>query len=143
MMQPVWESAKGRDGVINYRSNYHRAVYDIGYDNYNDIYYQRWRKEVQRVCVVCMNESIYFNSNLFIQCVYVCMHVCMLLIYVLHKMYPMCTIPIQSNMYVCMDVCNSPMLTTKPKCVCMYVCLHIPLGICNKSKVVYSVLVYV
>ena len=55
MMQPVWESAKGRNGLINYRSNYHRAVYDIGYDNYNDIYYQRWRKEVCMQCMyVCM-----------------------------------------------------------------------------------------
>lgn len=46
IMQPIWESAKSRSGVINYRSNYHRAVYAIGYDNYNDIYNQRWRKEV-------------------------------------------------------------------------------------------------
>jgi hypothetical protein len=45
-MQPVWESAKDKDGKINYRSNYQRSIYDIGYDNYNDIYLQRWRTEV-------------------------------------------------------------------------------------------------
>lgn len=52
-MQPVWESAKSRTGDINYRSNYHRANYDIGYDNYNDIYLQRWRKEDVLYEVIC------------------------------------------------------------------------------------------
>eukprot|EP01035_Chromulina_nebulosa_P020418 gene20418-26496_t len=53
---PVWESAKGRNGLINYRSNYHRAVYDIGYDSYNDIYYQRWRKEDVKYQVLCEDQ---------------------------------------------------------------------------------------
>lgn len=56
IMQPVWESAKGRDGLINFRSNYHRAVYDIGYDNYNDIYNQRWRTEDVAYKVLCVNQ---------------------------------------------------------------------------------------
>jgi hypothetical protein len=56
IMQPVWESAKDRTGVINYRSNYHRAEYDAGYDNYNDIFLQRWRKEDIEYKVVCINK---------------------------------------------------------------------------------------
>lgn len=56
IMQPVWESAKDRSGNINYRSNYHRAVYDPGYDNYNDIYNQRWRKEDVAYNVQCINK---------------------------------------------------------------------------------------
>ena len=54
---PSWESAKGRDGDINHRSNYHRAFYDIGYDNYNDIYNQRWRKEHIAYEVYCENKE--------------------------------------------------------------------------------------
>lgn len=56
MMQPVWESAKSQSGKINYRSNYHRAVYDIGYDNYNDIYNQIWRKENIPYEGICRNK---------------------------------------------------------------------------------------
>ena len=60
IMQPVWESAKNRDGSINYRNSYHRAVYDPGYDNFNDIYLQRWRKEdiaYEVQCVDRLNSS--------------------------------------------------------------------------------------
>lgn len=56
IMQPVWESAKSRDGVINFRSNYQRAVYDEGYDNFNDIFQQRWRKEDVPYEVICVNK---------------------------------------------------------------------------------------
>eukprot|EP01034_Spumella_vulgaris_P021395 gene21395-27425_t len=56
MMQPTWESAKSRTGEINYRSNYHRAWYHIGYDNFNDIYAQRWRKEDVAYKVQCKNK---------------------------------------------------------------------------------------
>ncbi len=56
MMQPVWESAKSISGSINYRSNYHRAFYSIGYDNYNDIYLQRWTKEDKPYSVYCRNK---------------------------------------------------------------------------------------
>lgn len=55
-MQPVWESAKDRSGTINYRANYHRAFYDVGYDNYNDIYLQRWRLENEKYQVLCENK---------------------------------------------------------------------------------------
>lgn len=56
VMQPVWESAKKQDGSINYRSSYLRAYYDPGYDNYHDIFYQRWRKEDKDWDVVCRNK---------------------------------------------------------------------------------------
>jgi hypothetical protein len=56
MMQPVWESAKDRSGTINYRSNYHRAFYSEGYDNFNDIYLQRWTKEDLPYSVSCRNK---------------------------------------------------------------------------------------
>lgn len=53
MMQPVWESAKDQSGTINYRANYHRANYDPSYDNFNDIYLQRWRLEDVGYHVIC------------------------------------------------------------------------------------------
>jgi hypothetical protein len=56
MMQPVWESAKSVSGEINYRSNYHRAFYSIGYDNFNDIYLQRWTKEDVKYEIKCRNK---------------------------------------------------------------------------------------
>jgi hypothetical protein len=56
VMQPIWESAKSRSGSINYRSNYHRSFYDEGYDNFNDIYLQRWRTEDQIYNVICINK---------------------------------------------------------------------------------------
>ena len=56
IMQPTWESAKSRAGVINYRANFHRANYDPGYDNFNDIFAQRWRKEDVDYRVVCENK---------------------------------------------------------------------------------------
>lgn len=55
IMQPVWESVKNRDGSTNYAMNYHRASYDIGYDNYHDIYLQRWRNEDKAHDVKCVN----------------------------------------------------------------------------------------
>ncbi|CAM9248295.1 unnamed protein product, partial [Ectocarpus fasciculatus] len=55
IMQPVWESVKNRDGSTNYAMNYHRSSYDIGYDNYHDIYIQRWRNEDKSHDVRCIN----------------------------------------------------------------------------------------
>jgi len=55
MMQPTWESAKGLNGKINFASNYHRANYHKGYDQYHDIYNQRWRTEDKPWEVVCVN----------------------------------------------------------------------------------------
>ena len=56
IMQPVWESVKGRDGVIDFRISYLRAQYDVGYDNYHDIFFQRWRKEDISYLVQCQNK---------------------------------------------------------------------------------------
>ncbi len=57
VMQPVWESVKNKqDGKTNFRVNYHRGVYDIGYDNYHDIFNQRWRGEDVQYEVVCINK---------------------------------------------------------------------------------------
>jgi len=56
MMQPVWESVKNRYGEINFTTNYHRAFYDIGYDNFHDIYEQRWRNEDQPYNVSCIDK---------------------------------------------------------------------------------------
>lgn len=57
VMQPIWESTKNRDGTINYRTSYLRAAYDAGYDNYHDIFYQRWRKEDQDWRVYCEDKK--------------------------------------------------------------------------------------
>jgi hypothetical protein len=57
IMQPTWESVK-RVGstharpVIDFAMNYHRAYYDVGYDNIDDIYTQRWRLEDQEWVIV-------------------------------------------------------------------------------------------
>jgi hypothetical protein len=56
MLQPVWESVKNKFGKTNFTRNYHRAVYDAGYDNFHDIYEQRWRKEDQPFEVHCINK---------------------------------------------------------------------------------------
>ena len=45
IMQPLWESVKNPDGSVNFGLNYHRAWYEPNYDDYHDIYIQRWRKE--------------------------------------------------------------------------------------------------
>lgn len=45
VMQPIWEGVRNADGSINFPLNYHRAYYDADYDDYNDIFQQRWRKE--------------------------------------------------------------------------------------------------
>lgn len=55
VMQPTWESVKNRDGSTNFRLNYHRAWYDEGYDNYHDIFLQRWRGEDKEWDVKCIN----------------------------------------------------------------------------------------
>jgi hypothetical protein len=55
MMQPVWESAKDQSGNTNYRSNYHRANYEANYDNFNDIYLQRWRLEDLEYNITCVD----------------------------------------------------------------------------------------
>jgi hypothetical protein len=63
IMQPTWEQVKNRDGSVNYSASYHRAVYDIGYDNYHDIYLQRWRKEDVEWNIVCVNKLTGVKRN--------------------------------------------------------------------------------
>ena len=55
VMQPVWESVKDKNGTTDFRANYLRGVYDPGYDNYHDIFYQRWRKENVEYKVLCVD----------------------------------------------------------------------------------------
>jgi hypothetical protein len=45
IMQPTWESVKDGDGGVNYPLTFHRAFYHAGYDNPDDIWKQRWRRE--------------------------------------------------------------------------------------------------
>eukprot|EP00986_Skeletonema_menzelii_P018335 scaffold26628_cov149-Skeletonema_menzelii.AAC.2 len=54
-MQPTWESVKNSDGSTNFALSYHRTKYDPGYDDYHDIYLQRWRTEDKPWQVICVN----------------------------------------------------------------------------------------
>jgi len=56
VMQPLWESVKNKDGTNNFGLSYHRAVYEPAYDDYHDIYLQRWRTEDKPWEVVCINK---------------------------------------------------------------------------------------
>ena len=55
VMQPTWESVKNADGSINFALSHHRAEYNPGYDDYHDIYLQRWRTEDKPWKVICIN----------------------------------------------------------------------------------------
>jgi len=55
VMQPTWESVKNADGSTNFALSYHRTEYDPGYDDYHDIYLQRWRTEDKPWQVICVN----------------------------------------------------------------------------------------
>src|SRR5690606_32738172 len=52
---PIRQSVRNESGSTNFRLTYHRAHYDIGYDNYHDIYLQRWRQEDKLFEVYCVN----------------------------------------------------------------------------------------
>ena len=56
VMQPMWESVK-RDGngTVDFGLNYHRAFYEPLYDDFHDIYLQRWRAEDRPWEVVCVD----------------------------------------------------------------------------------------
>eukprot|EP00903_Cladosiphon_okamuranus_P013614 g12679.t1 len=45
VMQPLWSSVKRQDGSVDFGLSYHRAFYSPDYDDYHDIYIQRWRME--------------------------------------------------------------------------------------------------
>ena len=55
VMQRTWESVKNADGSTNFALSFHRAQYEPGYDDYHDIYLQRWRTEDQPWKVICIN----------------------------------------------------------------------------------------
>ncbi len=55
IMQPIWESVKNKDGTTNFPLTYHRAHYEKGYDDYHDIYLQRWRGEDKPWKVICID----------------------------------------------------------------------------------------
>lgn len=55
VMQPTWESVKNADGNTNHALSYHRAEYHPGYDDYHDIYVQRWRTEDKPWKIICIN----------------------------------------------------------------------------------------
>ena len=56
VLQPLWESVKNPDGTVNYGLSYHRAMYEPMYDDYHDIYLQRWRTEDKPWKVVCVHK---------------------------------------------------------------------------------------
>ena len=55
VMQPIWESVKNEDGSTNFALTYHRAHYEPGYDDFHDIYLQRWRGEDKPWKVLCID----------------------------------------------------------------------------------------
>lgn len=57
IMQPIWESVKNSDGTINFPLTYHRAHYEPGYDDFHDIYWQRWSKEDKPWKVLCVDTN--------------------------------------------------------------------------------------
>ena len=57
VMQPIWESVKNKDGSINFPLSYHRAHYEPDYDDFHDIYLQRWRGEDKPWKIVCVNKE--------------------------------------------------------------------------------------
>ena len=56
VMQPMWESVKNPDGTNNFGLSYHRATYEPSYDDFHDIYLQRWRTEDRPWEVHCINK---------------------------------------------------------------------------------------
>ena len=62
VMQPIWQSVQKTNSedptkhTTNFALNYHRAVYEPGYDDYHDIFEQRWRKEDTPWKVICVHK---------------------------------------------------------------------------------------
>jgi len=55
VMQPLWESVKGPDGLTDFGLSFHRSTYSSDYDNFHDIYLQRWRVEDRPWKVMCVH----------------------------------------------------------------------------------------
>ncbi len=60
-MQPIWEMAKKKDStgkwVNDFGLSYHRGIYQKDYDDYHDIYLQRWRLEDKPWKVWCVERA--------------------------------------------------------------------------------------
>ncbi len=56
VMNPQWESVKDENGDVDFGLNYHRGVYHEAYDDVDDIYLQRWRKEDKEWEIRCCNK---------------------------------------------------------------------------------------
>ena len=54
-MQPIWEMVKTATGQTDFGLSYHRGRYQKDYDDYHDIYLQRWRLEDKPWEVYCVN----------------------------------------------------------------------------------------
>jgi hypothetical protein len=70
IMQPLWESVKidqTVDSGVNYGLNFHRAMYAPDYDDFHDIYLQRWRNEDRPWSVVCLAPGFYEQLLPFLQ----------------------------------------------------------------------------
>jgi len=51
------QSSFNFDGSVNFGLSYHRAYYHEGYDDFHDIYIQRWRQEDVKWQVVCVSHT--------------------------------------------------------------------------------------
>ena len=55
VMQPIWSSVRAPDGSTDFGLSYHRAFASPAYDDFHDIYLQRWRLEDKPWQVLCVN----------------------------------------------------------------------------------------
>jgi hypothetical protein len=72
IMQPTWESVKSPGStpaapIVDHAMTYHRALYDVGYDNFQDVYTQRWRQEDREWLMTSGNyrETLEFQGSDF------------------------------------------------------------------------------
>ena len=56
-MQPLWESVKRPNGGVDFGLSYHRTMYESQYDDFHDIFLQRWRLEDKPWRIVCVNRT--------------------------------------------------------------------------------------
>lgn len=61
-MQPVWEMVLNATGQFDFGLSYHRAFYHRDYDDYHDIYLQRWRLEDRPWLVLCVNRVDHLDN---------------------------------------------------------------------------------
>lgn len=61
-MQPIWEMVMDETGQVDFGLSYHRAFYLRDYDDYHDIYLQRWRLEDKPWLVLCVDRRNHLNN---------------------------------------------------------------------------------